>query len=157
MASWAFGLAALAAIATAAVEEPITVQGRAVCLDPEGVAISDAADARCDDPASGVAFALRTGSGELYRFLADDPQAGMMVDPRVRARTLSVTGWRRGEDALEILHVYSIREGRLHDIHYRCDVCNITATAPGPCWCCGQDFELREEPVATLPGAGGRR
>jgi hypothetical protein len=49
--------------------------------------------------------------------------------------------------ALPILAVYSMVGGIPHHLHYRCEVCNITATAPGPCWCCGAPFELREERV----------
>jgi len=41
----------------------------------------------------------------------------------------------------------AVKDGALHHLHYRCDVCNITTYAPGPCWCCGAPFELREGPA----------
>jgi hypothetical protein len=65
----------------------------------------------------------------------------------VRARELELHGWRRPGGAFELLSIYSIVGGVPHHLHYRCDVCDIDATAPGPCWCCGAPFELREEPA----------
>lgn len=71
----------------------------------------------------------------------------MFIDPRVRSQALQIEGWERPGRHLELLAVRSVKNGVLHHIHYRCDICDITATAPGPCWCCGRDFELREEPL----------
>jgi hypothetical protein len=58
----------------------------------------------------------------------------------VRARTTA-----SGE--LETIKVYSVRNGRLHDLDYLCEVCNVVAYAPGPCVCCGWPMVLRETPV----------
>jgi hypothetical protein len=79
----------------------------------------------------------------------DDARAGVFADPQVREREIEVHGWRRDGGTFEVLSVYSVVGGVLHHLHYRCDVCNITASAPGPCWCCGKPFELREEPVTS--------
>ena len=131
-------------------EGTITFRGKAICLDEAGAESRD--PELCDRPDSGARFALLTPDGAMVSFLPGDPQAEMMIDPRVRERTLQVVGWPRESGEIEILHVRSIRNGQLFDIHYRCDVCNITATAPGPCWCCRKDFELRETPLRNGPG-----
>jgi hypothetical protein len=124
--------------------EPVILRGRVVCLDTGTASYDDPADDPCNQP--GARFELRPATGEAVRFLAGDPKAGIFADPVVRDRELEVHGWQRPE-GFEILSVYSIVGGVQHHLHYRCDVCNITTYAPGPCWCCGQPFELREEKV----------
>ena len=124
----------------------VVLRGRVACLDALPATPSDPATDPCDQP--GARFELRVPGGEAVRFLPDDARAAIFTDSQVREREIEVRGWRRPDDAFEVLSVYSVVGGVLHHLHYRCDVCNITASAPGPCWCCGKPFELREEPLA---------
>jgi hypothetical protein len=147
------GPAPLAAADPPSVEpagEVVALRGRVVCLDALAATPADPAIDPCSQP--GARFELRTSGGEAVRFLSGDARAEIFTDPQVRERDLEVHGWKRPDDTFEVLSVYSIVGGVLRHLHYRCDVCNITASAPGPCWCCGKPFELREEPVATGTG-----
>ena len=134
----------------ASTEESMSLRGRVECV--KAASWEDPGQDPCNRPGAG--FALVTSGGERLRLLANDPRVEMFTDPIVRQRELELVGWRRQGDAFEILSVYSLHQGRRHHVHYRCEVCNITATAPGPCWCCGKDFELREEPVGEEPSGG---
>jgi hypothetical protein len=132
----------------------VSLRGQVVCWsDP---ASGEAADAGADDDPCdrvGARYGLWVSPSESVHFLAEDARAAIFADPAVRDREIEVRGWRRPGGGLEILSVHSIRDGKPHRLHYRCDVCNITATAPGPCWCCGAPFELREEPVPPTTDA----
>lgn len=119
----------------------LRLRGRIVCVGASGLQLSTN---DCDQPDN--LLALKTSEGMLYPILHNDSRAKMLRDPRVRARELEVTAWLRPGSKLETVKIYSVREGILHEIHYRCDVCNITVQEPGPCWCCQQEFELRETP-----------
>ena len=131
-----------------------THRGRAICLDARLQPLDELEHAiRCNEPGA-ARYGLRTVAGEMIFFLPDDPLAEMFIDPIVRSRELVVKGWSRPDRHFEILRVLSFKNGQLHHIHYRCDVCNITAKAPGPCWCCRKPFELREVPVEG-EGASG--
>ncbi|HYP26064.1 MAG TPA: hypothetical protein VE262_05035 [Blastocatellia bacterium] len=99
----------------------------------------------CEDPSQG--FGLIGADGAFYNFLQEDTSAAIFTDPRVRARELLITARPRAGNRLEIIQVQSIHDGKLFDIFYFCEVCNITAYAPGPCTCCRQDFEFRETPA----------
>ncbi len=146
--------ACLLPVAGAAAQELEVWDGRVVCAEaPAG----DGA-ARCDDPETSPGFVLiEDRTGRRLPFAPADPKAGLFADPRVRSLALRVVGSRRGGDPIEIVHVYSREDGHLHDVYFRCDVCNITASAPGPCWCCRQPFELRHPPAANPhPLAHGR-
>lgn len=102
-------------------------------------------DGACDGASPG--FGLTTPDQKLYTFLEGDELAGIFLDPRVRSRELQITGRLHTKDRLEIIKVKSIVNGRIHDLYYFCEVCNITAYVPGPCPCCRKELELRETPL----------
>ncbi|HUG44369.1 MAG TPA: hypothetical protein VMN76_09030 [Acidobacteriota bacterium] len=125
--------------------EQLGLQGRVECADDSRSQIE------CGP--NPVRFVFLSDDGTRYRFVDSDPKTAMFHDPRVRERKLFVTAWLRDENRIEIVKVHSIREGKLYDIHYFCEVCNITAYGGGPCWCCQKEFELREIPAGR--GAEG--
>lgn len=120
----------------------VVVRGRAVCLDSSGRP-SDSLFA-CDETSR--AFGLATKDGKLYKFLPGDAMTAMFTDMRVRQRELQVTARLQPSDRLEIIKVQSVKEGKLYDIFYFCEVCNIRAYAPGLCPCCRNELEFRETP-----------
>jgi hypothetical protein len=123
--------------------EEVILQGKVICLDETGRPYSS--DRDCGEhPAR---WGLETSEGDLFLFKAADRRTVMFTDPRVRRRTLQITAWMDSNKELEIIKIHSIREDGLYDLYYRCEICNITAHTPGPCWCCQQEFEFRETPV----------
>lgn len=119
--------------------EEIVIRGRVVCVDAGGdVTGCRSAEAR---------FAIDGPDGKRYFFLPEDQKVQMFRDERVRDRLLEIKAWKRGADRIEIVKIYSVHEGKLFDIYFYCDLCKIRAFAGGPCWCCQQEFELREDPV----------
>ena len=123
---------------SASAKKDVAAQGHILCLSSE---LPDSEEVDCGD---GDFFALRTDEGELYRFPASDAKTAMFRDLRVREQLLHVRGRLMSPGVLEIIKIQSVREGRLYDLYYRCEVCHITAFDPGPCWCCQDDFEFRE-------------
>ena len=133
-----------ASAATVAAPRPappdsIDLRGRAVCLDR--------ADHRQACGAGPHRFALEDPDGRVHRFRATDELAGIFEDPRVRDRDLLVRAREAASQALEIIKVFSVKDGKLYDLRYYCDVCHINAYVPGPCPCCGREMELLEEPL----------
>ena len=122
----------------------ITVEGEVVCGDTAHPHLTLSAD-QCK--AGQGRYALKTGSGELYFFIPEDPRAEIFRDPRLWNRTLRITGRLRDESRLEIIALRAVRDGRLYDVYYHCDVCNITTYSDGPCPCCQAPVEYRETPA----------
>jgi len=121
----------------------IVIRGKVVCLDESGRRL--ASEHNCQQPSH--RFGFDTSDGKFYLFLRSDSATAMFFDPRVCQRELQITARLDAEGQLEIIKVHSIHQGRLYDIYYFCEICNITAYAPGPCHCCRQEFELKETPV----------
>jgi hypothetical protein len=53
----------------------------------------------------------------------------------------------RVDDSLRVMAVRSLRNGKLHDVYYWCDICAIRRNEKMICECCGGPMELTEEPV----------
>ena len=136
------GMATASEDGVSSIERDVTLKGRIVCLSSS--VSSGSEEVECG--AEGL-FALSTPEGEIYRFLPEDAKTAMFQDPRVRQRLLQIRGRLTPPNSIEIIKIQSIKEGQLHDLYYRCEVCHITAFDPGPCWCCQDDFEFRETPV----------
>lgn len=81
----------------------------------------------------------------MLGFAPEDPRVPIFADSRVRRRRFRIVA-RQRPAGLEIIQLHAIEKGRLIRLYYFCEVCTIEAYAPGPCWCCQQDFQFREEP-----------
>lgn len=119
------------------------IQGRAVCLDASGRPNESLFG--CNDPSAH--FALVDRNAKLHDFAPTDISTAIFTDGRVRQRELQVTARLDSKSQLEIIRVQSIKEGKLYNLYYFCEICNITAYAPGPCPCCGNELEFRETPT----------
>ncbi len=119
------------------------IQGRAVCLDASGHASESLFG--CNDPSA--RFAIVDRNAKLHNFVPTDTGTAIFTDLRVRQRELQVTARLDSKSQLEIIRVQSIKAGKLYNLYYFCEICNITAYAPGPCPCCGNELEFRETPT----------
>jgi hypothetical protein len=118
------------------------VRGRAVCLNSAGREVQTPFG--CTETGSRFDFASQ--DGKLYKFLPTDTMTTVFTDSRVRQRQLQLTARLHSGDQLEIIKVQSIKDGKLYDIYYFCDVCTITSFTPGLCPCCRNEMEFREKP-----------
>jgi hypothetical protein len=115
------------------------LRGRVECTDAQGKSVAPMFD--CKD---GSTFVLTTSGGKRYGFVSGDVETAVFTDGRVRQRDLQITAKLHEGDRLELVKVQSIRGGQLYDIYYFCELCNITAYAPGLCPCCRATLEFRE-------------
>jgi hypothetical protein len=119
------------------------LRGQVVCLDANGKRLDGLF--ACDGP--NVRYALSDQDGKLHDFSSTDPSTAIFSDARVRRRELQVTAKVTDKKQLEIIRVQSVREGKLYDLYYFCEICNIRAYAPGLCPCCRNEMEFRETPA----------
>jgi len=120
----------------------VVLRGRVVCLDPQGREVNPLFDCKGDD----ARFSLKSKDGKQYLFVAGDPETSIFTDSRVRQRDLQITAKLHPESRLELIKVQSVREGKLYDLYYFCELCNIRAYGPGLCPCCRNELEFRETP-----------
>jgi len=120
----------------------LTIEGSIVCADDQGSVLPST-----DTCPGSHRFALRTDQGKLYFFLEQDPRAEIFQDARVRERRLRISGWGRPGNRIEIIKLQSVRDGKLYDLYYYCETCNITTLVGGRCPCCQAELEFRETPA----------
>jgi hypothetical protein len=114
-------------------------RGRVVCVDQTG--------ARETCAAEGNRYALQTGDGQLHWFAPQDPLTAVFDDPRVREQELVLKVRPKTDGTADLIKVYSAKHGKLHDVRYFCEICNVTSFVPGLCPCCRAEMELKETPV----------
>jgi hypothetical protein len=124
----------------------VVLQGRVVFLDEQGRRIDK--DQQNQVSETPKRFGLESSNGKLYKFLSSDVMTDMFKSARVRDQELQITASPLADDQIEIVKIRAIRDGKLYDIFYYCEICRITAYGPGPCVCCGAEYEYKETPVA---------
>lgn len=124
--------------------ETTTLRGRVVCLTEE-YARDHKVVADCGH--RGHVWSLKVGQ-RLYPFLPTDSAAAIFLDERFRERELSVAA-RVFQPAsfIEVITIQSWRDGKLYNLGYYCEVCNIWTHKPGACDCCQDPVQFKE----TLP------
>ncbi|MEW6128303.1 MAG: hypothetical protein AB1757_14785 [Acidobacteriota bacterium] len=127
--------------------EKIIAQGRVYCLDESGQRLSENRDCSTGSHT----YELVSKDKKVFKFAADDLLTAMFKESRVRKLDLQITGEPRANNFLEITNIQTIRDGKLIDIFYYCDVCSITALGPGDCPCCFNPLEYREKPALEKP------
>ncbi|MFL6214283.1 MAG: hypothetical protein ACJ74J_10380 [Blastocatellia bacterium] len=121
----------------------MVLRGHVVCIDAAGTPLDSVL--RCNEP--GVRYAFLDKNSKRHDFSATDASAAIFTDLRVRQRELQITAQLTAKNQLELIRVQSIREGKLYDLYYFCELCNIRAYAPGLCPCCRNEMEFRETPA----------
>jgi hypothetical protein len=121
----------------------MVLRGHVVCLDANGKPLDSVLG--CNGP--GVRYAFLDRNGGRHDVAATDVSAAIFTDVRVRQRELQITAQLTSKKQLELIRVQSIREGKLYDLYYFCELCNIRAYAPGLCPCCRNEMEFRETPA----------
>ncbi|MBX3280306.1 MAG: hypothetical protein KF868_20080 [Acidobacteria bacterium] len=124
----------------------VVLRGRVVCVTEE---LQQRYHVAADCDRRGHLYAVKTTDGELFAFLPTDAAAAIYLDERCRERELQVTS-RLFPDLgmIEVIRLQSWKQGRLHNLFYFCEVCNIRTHKPGPCDCCQDPVEFREIAVA---------
>ncbi len=129
--------------------QTVSLRGRVVCLTEE---LQKLYQVLPDCETRGHVYTLKTGEGKLYPFLPVDTAAAVWMDERYRQRELQVTARLFPQTKfIEVIKLQSWRNGKLHDLYYFCDVCNISTHKPGPCECCQEPVEFRETPAENNP------
>jgi hypothetical protein len=123
----------------AARDDTVDWTGRAVCVDDTG--------GLTDCVAAGNRFAIQSADGKLHWLAPRDPLAPVFDDARVRSQPVVAKVRPRADGTGELIKVYSVKHGKLHDVRYFCEVCNVTSFVYQLCPCCRAEMELKETPV----------
>lgn len=93
-------------------------------------------------------MALVTAEGKVYPLMKDKTSRFLFMDKRLHERTIQVTAKLvAGTGMAQLTEVYTLKEGKLHDVYYWCQNCALRASEPGACLCCGAMTELVEVPL----------
>lgn len=91
---------------------------------------------------------LRADDGEVLPLWPTEAARFFYHDRRMWRRPVQLSARvYEGVPGLDLVRVYTIREGKLFDIYYWCDVCAIKMLKLQNCECCQGPIEIRETEV----------
>ncbi|MFO0864425.1 MAG: hypothetical protein U0744_07205 [Gemmataceae bacterium] len=146
---WAIAVAALVAVSPlfAVVNAPAALtdfRGKVVPLAD----LLAKQNIKLDADAGPTSLALATDEGRIYPLIKDAGARMFFKDAKLLHRPMVLSGQlAKGSELLQVVTVRSLKDGKLHDVYYWCDICTIKTFEAGPCDCCGAPMELRETPV----------
>ena len=96
---------------------------------------------------------FKTDAGLNYTLVSNQMSLALFVDTNLQSKSLLLKGrvqagtQRAGTQRFEVTgNLRSIRDGKIHELYYYCDICAIKGSDPGPCMCCREPVYLVEEP-----------
>jgi hypothetical protein len=93
---------------------------------------------------------FKTESGAVYTLISNRMSSALFIDTNLQTKTLLLKGRvLPNTRSFEVTgNLRSIRDGKVHELYYYCDICSIKGSDPGPCMCCREPVHLVEEPEA---------
>ncbi|VTR90785.1 Uncharacterized protein OS=Isosphaera pallida (strain ATCC 43644 / DSM 9630 / IS1B) GN=Isop_1744 PE=4 SV=1 [Gemmata massiliana] len=122
---------------------------KAQAIDGKVVPLADALKklgVKADTDTVGVA--LVTADGTVYTLVKDEKTRLLFLDPQLHNRDVRLTAKvLPGTRVLHVERVQTVKNGKAFNVDYWCEQCQLDATEPGPCKCCGGETALRELPA----------
>jgi hypothetical protein len=116
----------------------IVVRGILICLDQHNL------ETNCKEISRNIA--IKDKGGTIYALKDRDTVRTLLTEKRLNAQEFQLTLSKPGNSPFyELVKSQFIRDGKLYDFYYFCEVCNITTFSPGLCACCRQETEYREK------------
>lgn len=108
-------------------------------LDKQGIKV---------DADAAAAVSLVAEDGTTYSLVKDDISRRLFLDSRLHDRSVKLTGKKvAGSQMLQLTNVQTVKDGKVFDVFYWCENCQLAWKEPGACKCCGGETVLTEMPV----------
>lgn len=129
-------------------KEPVVLRGKVVPLEK----ILQEVGSRLDRDAAPYWLGLVTAEGKIYPIIKDDGARRFWKDDRLLNRELEITARTvKNTSLLQVVSVRGIKDGKLTELFYWCDICAIKRFELNDCECCGGPMILKEIPVDSSP------
>ncbi len=120
-------------------------------LEGKVVPISDLVGkigSRLDPDAKPLWLALVTKEGKIYPLIKESGSRMFFRDKRLLNVPVRLTARALpGSQLIQVLDMHQVKNGKLHEVFYWCDVCSIRRLEKNLCECCGGPMDLYIEPV----------
>ncbi len=125
-------------------EKPLTLTGKVIRLAD----VVARAGGKLDADAAPFWLALQTDEGKLHPLVKDGGSRLFFKDPALLNRPMQLQGRLVPHSSLlRVTLARSLRNGRLCEVYYWCDICSIKRGEKMVCECCGGPMTLHEEPL----------
>ncbi len=106
---------------------------------------------RIDPDAAHWQVVLETADGQLHPLLKEDRGRGFWKDARIRGIEMELFVRRyAGSPFVQVIRVYTIKQGRKYEMDYWCDICAIPMFELKECECCQGPIRIRERDAGPV-------
>ena len=97
---------------------------------------------------AGINLVFKTDSA-TFNLLRNPMSEALFLDTNLWSKVLLLTG-KPHDKSFEVTgNLHSIKNGKVQELFYYCDVCSISTSLPGLCACCREPVVLTEKPDAN--------
>lgn len=133
------GIAVPAEPTKKAEEKSVTLEGK---VQPLAKAL-EKLDVKADADTAGMA--LVTSDGTVYTIAKTKHSRLFFLDETFQKRTVRVTAKvLPGTQIVKVEKVQTVKDGKVYNVDYWCENCQLSWVQPGECECCGGETVLRE-------------
>ena len=92
---------------------------------------------------------FRVEGGPVYKLLPSRDARAIFEDTNLQSKLLVAKGRVHSKDStFEVIgNLHEVKDGKLYELYYYCDVCSVESSFPGPCVCCREPVVLQERPA----------
>jgi hypothetical protein len=99
-------------------------------------------------PGAGTNMVFKTETGQTYKLKRNPMSEALFLDTNLLSKVLLLSGKVQDKSFEVTRNLRSVKNGKVYDLYYYCDVCSISTSAPGLCQCCREPTVLTETPVS---------
>jgi hypothetical protein len=96
---------------------------------------------------------FKTESGAVYTLVSNQTSSALFIDTNLHGKTLLLKGRPSpGANHFQVTgNLRSLRDGKIHELYYYCEICAIKGSESGPCMCCREPVHLIEKGIGEEP------
>ena len=116
------------------------VRGKIYCLSPK------LREVPCDQ--KDLKIGLKDSDGQLYILNPGESAQTLVKEKKLQTREFQlILSKKTSDNTYEIIKAQLVRNKKIFDFYYFCEVCNITTYTPSACMCCRAATEYKENLV----------
>ena len=91
---------------------------------------------------------LKDSNGQLYFLNSGESAKTLVKEKKLKTQEFQlILSKVTSDNTYEIVKAQLVRNNKIYDFYYFCEVCNITTYIPSACMCCRAPTEYKESPV----------
>jgi hypothetical protein len=99
-------------------------------------------------PGAGTNMVFKAETGRTYNLARNPMSEALFLDTNLLSKVLLLSGKVHDKSFELTKNLRSVKNGKVYELYYYCDVCSISTSTPGLCQCCREPTVLTEKLIS---------